>query len=190
MSEYTRSYTARRNNIDNQPPEALLPIITNLFENVVQLVRDEFGPTRINSGYRSEQLNKVVGGSARSQHCLGEAVDLEVRGISNKLVADWIIDNWNEGYAITSATYGNGVWAITMTQGSKLGAQTWKTETTYPFDWIKERADKGYSITTISYGDGMWLLVMSKNETNTTNRSSTQYRDVPIDWILRNVIAN
>ena len=93
MSEYTRSYTARRNNIDNQPPEALLPIITNLFENVVQLVRDEFGPTRINSGYRSEQLNKVVGGSARSQHCLGEAVDLEVRGISNKLVADWIITN-------------------------------------------------------------------------------------------------
>ena len=109
---------------------------------------------------------------------------------SYEIPRDWIIDNWNEGYAITSATYGNGVWAITMTQGSKLGAQTWKTETTYPFDWIKERADKGYSITTISYGDGMWLLVMSKNETNTTNRSSTQYRDVPIDWILRNVIAN
>lgn len=101
---------------------------------------------------------------------------------------DWIIDNWNENYAITSATYGNGVWALAMSKGSKLGAQSWKTETAYPFNWIKERADKGYSITTITYGDGMWLVVMSKNTTNTTNRSSSQYQDIPINWILLNTL--
>ncbi|MBO0329352.1 DUF7477 domain-containing protein [[Muricauda] lutisoli] len=99
---------------------------------------------------------------------------------------DWIIDNWNESYSITSATHGNGLWALTMSKGSKLGSQSWKTETTYPFEWIKERADKGYSITTITYGDGMWLVVMSKNATNTTNRSGSQYQDIPINWILNN----
>ncbi|WP_424988990.1 DUF7477 domain-containing protein [Flagellimonas sp.] len=99
---------------------------------------------------------------------------------------DWMIDSWNEDYAITSATYGNGLWALTMTKGSKLGAQTWKTDASYPFEWIKERAEKGYSITTITYGDGMWLVVMTKNPTNTTNRSSTQYTDLPISWILKN----
>jgi hypothetical protein len=97
-----------------------------------------------------------------------------------------MIDSWNEDYAITSATYGNGLWALTMTKGSKLGAQTWKTDASYPFEWIKERAGKGYSITTITYGDGMWLVVMTKNPTNTTNRSSTQYTDLPISWILKN----
>lgn len=106
---------------------------------------------------------------------------------SYEIPRDWIIDNWNESYAITSATHGNGVWALTMTKGSKLGAQTWKTGSTYPFKWIQERAEKGYSITTITYGDGKWLVVMSKNSTNTTNRSSTQYQDIPIDWILQNI---
>ncbi|RPG31431.1 MAG: hypothetical protein CBB72_012225 [Muricauda sp. TMED12] len=99
---------------------------------------------------------------------------------------DWIIDNWNENYAITSATYGNGLWALSMSKGSKLGAQSWKTQVEYPFEWIQERADKGYSITSITYGDGMWLVVMSKNPSNTTNRSSTSYQDIPVDWIMKN----
>ncbi|WP_437396787.1 DUF7477 domain-containing protein [Flagellimonas lutimaris] len=99
---------------------------------------------------------------------------------------DWIIDNWNENYAITSATYGNGLWALSMSKGSKLGAQTWKTQVEYPFEWIQERADKGYSITSMTYGDGMWLVVMSKNPSNTTNRSSTSYQDIPVDWIMKN----
>lgn len=99
---------------------------------------------------------------------------------------DWIIDNWNENYAITSATYGNGLWALSMSKGSKLGAQSWKTQVEYPFEWIQERADKGYSITHITYGNGMWLVVMSKNPSNTTNRSSTSYQDIPVDWIMKN----
>ena len=106
---------------------------------------------------------------------------------SVEIPRDWIIDNWNENYAITSATYGNGLWALTMSKGSKLGAQSWKTQTEYPFDWIKERTNKGYSITSITYGDNMWLVVMSKNGTSTTNRSSTQYDEIPLPWILNNI---
>lgn len=90
MAEYTKSSTAIRNNIDNQPPESMIPIIENLFKVVVQPVRDKFGPTRINSGYRSPALNKQIGGSSKSQHCFGEAVDIEVMGTSNAEVAMWI----------------------------------------------------------------------------------------------------
>ncbi|WP_318311365.1 DUF7477 domain-containing protein [Flagellimonas crocea] len=105
---------------------------------------------------------------------------------SYEIPRDWIIDNWNEDYAITSASHGDGLWAITMSKGSSLGAQTWKTQVEYPFEWIKERATKGYAITSITHGDGMWLVVMSKTPDNTTNRSSTQYMDIPLNWILSN----
>jgi hypothetical protein len=64
-----------------------------LFENVVQKVRDNFGPTVINSGYRGPALNEAVGGSSRSQHCKGEAVDIECPGVPNADVAQWIVDN-------------------------------------------------------------------------------------------------
>ena len=47
----------------------------------------------VDSGYRGEELNKAVGGSSRSQHCKGEAVDLECPGTSNYDVAKWIEDN-------------------------------------------------------------------------------------------------
>lgn len=66
---------------------------TALFRNVVQKVRDQFGVTVINSGYRGEALNKAVGGSSTSQHCKGEAVDIECPGTSNYDVAKWIEDN-------------------------------------------------------------------------------------------------
>ena len=47
----------------------------------------------INSGYRGPDLNKAVGGSATSQHCKGQAVDIEVPGVANYDVAEWIKDN-------------------------------------------------------------------------------------------------
>jgi zinc D-Ala-D-Ala carboxypeptidase len=93
LTEYTKSQTALRKGIDNTPRGEHLEAAKTLFENVVQPVRDKFGPTTINSGYRCEVLNKAVGGSATSQHCNGEAVDLEVPGTSNAAVAEWIKDN-------------------------------------------------------------------------------------------------
>ena len=65
----------------------------SLFENVVQPVRDNFGVTVINSGYRGPKLNEAVGGSSKSQHCIGEAVDIECPGTSNYAVASWIEQN-------------------------------------------------------------------------------------------------
>ena len=78
LQEFTKSQTALRHGIDNTPGEEHLLSAKSLFENVVQPVRDNFGVTVINSGYRGPKLNEAVGGSSKSQHCKGEAVDIAV----------------------------------------------------------------------------------------------------------------
>ena len=93
LIEFTKSQTALRMGIDNTPNDEHLANAKKLFENVVQAVRENFGPTIINSGYRGPELNKAIGGSERSQHCKGEAVDIEVPGVSNFEVAEYIRDN-------------------------------------------------------------------------------------------------
>lgn len=93
LAEFTRSQTATRRGIDNTPKGQHLEAAKTLFEKVVQPIRDHFGITRLNSGYRSPALNEAVGGSKTSQHCQGEAADLECPGHSNYEVAKWIEDN-------------------------------------------------------------------------------------------------
>lgn len=79
--------------IDNTPEGEHLEAAKVLFEKVVQPIREHFGPTVLNSGYRGPKLNEAVGGSAKSQHCKGQAVDLEVPGVANADIAQWIVDN-------------------------------------------------------------------------------------------------
>jgi|TARA_A100001011_G_scaffold205016_1_gene213175 zinc D-Ala-D-Ala carboxypeptidase len=93
LQEYTKSQTALRLGIDNNPSEEHLIKTKTLFDKVVQPVRDHFGVTVINSGYRGIKLNEAIGGSLNSQHCKGEAVDIECPGTSNYDVAIWIKDN-------------------------------------------------------------------------------------------------
>jgi len=93
LTEYTKSQTALRMGIDNTPNDHHLASAKLLFEQVVQPVRDNFGPTVINSGYRGPELNAAIGGAATSQHCRGEAVDIECPGIPNHEVAEWIQNN-------------------------------------------------------------------------------------------------
>ena len=93
LKEFTKSMTATRLGIDNTPQGEHLVAAQELFTQVVQHVRDHFGITRINSGYRSPALNEAVGGSSRSQHCKGQAVDLECDKADNLVVAQWIRDN-------------------------------------------------------------------------------------------------
>ena len=92
LTEYTKSQTALRQGIDNTPNEEHLEKAKLLFANVVQPVRNHFGPTVINSGYRGPALNEAIGGSTNSQHCKGEAVDIECPGVPNWEVAKFIED--------------------------------------------------------------------------------------------------
>ena len=93
MAEFTKSQTAERKGIDNTPEGEHLDAAKALFENVVQPVREFFGPTVINSGYRSPELNEAVGGSSKSQHCKGQAADIEIPGTPNADIAEWIVEN-------------------------------------------------------------------------------------------------
>ena len=93
VAEYIKSQTATRHGIDNSLSEEHLENAKKLFANVVQPIREKFGVTIITSGYRSPDLNAKIGGSSKSQHCKGQAVDLERLKESNADVAMWIENN-------------------------------------------------------------------------------------------------
>lgn len=94
LAELTRSPTAERRGISNRPTPEHIENMKNVCEKILEPVRAHFGkPVRINSSYRSPDLNKAIGGASKSQHCNGEAVDFEIMGVSNKAVADWVGDN-------------------------------------------------------------------------------------------------
>ena len=94
LQELTRSTTAQRRGISNNPTPEHLENMKYVCEQILEPVRAHFGkPVTINSSYRSPALNAAVGGSSRSQHCNGQAVDFEIQGVSNKELADWVADN-------------------------------------------------------------------------------------------------
>lgn len=99
LGELTPSSTAKRLGIKNNPTPAHLECLKLLATNVLDKVREHFGkPIWISSGYRCKALNDVTpGSSATSQHCSGEAADLDQdskgTGVSNKMVFDYIKDH-------------------------------------------------------------------------------------------------
>ena len=94
LPELVKSSTAERLGISNMPDSAqTLVNLVNVANHILQPVRDQFGPIRVNSGYRGLPLNKAVGGSKTSQHCKGEAADFESSRIGNYKLACWCRDN-------------------------------------------------------------------------------------------------
>jgi hypothetical protein len=91
LSEFTKSELATRKGLDNTPDAFITRRLKDLCEKVLQPLRDKLNqPIIVNSGYRSPAVNKLVGGSDKSQHCLGQAADIEVPGMSNKALAEFI----------------------------------------------------------------------------------------------------
>jgi zinc D-Ala-D-Ala carboxypeptidase len=100
LAEVTRSESAKRRGISNMPTPAHIENFKLLAENIFEPIREHFGkPIHISSGYRSDALNKAIGGSKTSQHCTGEAIDIDMdgsaNGVTNKMVFDYIKDNLN-----------------------------------------------------------------------------------------------
>lgn len=94
LEELIKSETAIRRGINNTPSASVVENLQQLVTNVLQPVRDRFGPIVITSGYRSAQLNVAIGGSATSDHVLGMAADVEVIGLDNKVLAQYIQNNF------------------------------------------------------------------------------------------------
>jgi zinc D-Ala-D-Ala carboxypeptidase len=91
LNELTKSDTAIRHDIDNTPSMQVIENLQDLVDNVLQPLREKFGPIVVTSGYRSPAVNKAIGGSPTSDHCLGYAADFEA-SIDNRELAIYIRD--------------------------------------------------------------------------------------------------
>ena len=99
LAEVTKSATAKRRGISNDPTIDHLENLKAVAENIFQPMRDYFKvPITISSGYRSKELNDQIGGSLASQHSKGEALDIDCSphsGLSNREVFDYIREHTN-----------------------------------------------------------------------------------------------
>jgi D-alanyl-D-alanine dipeptidase len=97
LAEFTRSNTAKRAGINNMPTVAHQENLKLLCAKVLEPIREHFArPIFLSSGYRSAALNKITkGASSSSQHCSGEAVDIDMDAteVTNKQIFDYIKEN-------------------------------------------------------------------------------------------------
>lgn len=94
LKELTDSDTAKKKGLDNTPTLQVIENLTVLAEKILQPVRDHYGKSvKVNSGYRSPEVNASVGGSKTSDHCKGQAADIEINGVANGDLAEWVSKN-------------------------------------------------------------------------------------------------
>ena len=107
LRELTRSQTADRLDIDNTPPESVMPKLRALAYCILEPVRERFGSFSPSSGYRCPDLERVLTGDAWlrrgfdsfedylavKSHPRGEAADFEVPGVDNLTLARWMQTN-------------------------------------------------------------------------------------------------
>ena len=94
LAELTKSQTATRKGIDNNPTLEHIENLTELCVQILEPTRRNFStPMVITSGYRSEELCEAIGSKTTSQHAKGEAADFEMFGVDNKELAKYIKNN-------------------------------------------------------------------------------------------------
>lgn len=94
LEEMIKSETAMRRDMDNTPGDAEIANLKTLAEKVLQPVRNHYAKgVKVNSGFRHPEVNAAVGGSKTSDHCKGQAADIEIPGVANADLAQWIVDN-------------------------------------------------------------------------------------------------
>ena len=100
LQELTKSDTAIRKGIDNEPNADQIDKLKTLCEKVLQPVRDHFGRVKVTSGYRSPELCVAIGSSERSQHARGQAADFECHTVDNKQLFEWVTNELDYDQAI------------------------------------------------------------------------------------------
>jgi hypothetical protein len=101
LAEVVKSNTAKRLGINNNPTPEHLENLKLVAKHIFQPIREHFKkPINVSSGYRSKALNDATPGSSpTSQHCTGEALDLDQddmnTGVTNKMVFEFIKNNLN-----------------------------------------------------------------------------------------------
>lgn len=91
LHEMIKSETALRHNLDNTPGDTEIENLRMLCEQILQPLRNAYGRgIKVNSGFRHPNVNAAVGGSKTSDHCRGQAADIEIPGIPNGDLAEYI----------------------------------------------------------------------------------------------------
>ena len=94
FEEATMSPTALRLKIKNEPNEAEYTAMVMVANYCFEKARAVFGPIKVNSFFRSKELNKAIGGATTSHHCLGSAIDMSLGSRSkNKELFEWCKDH-------------------------------------------------------------------------------------------------
>lgn len=95
LYELCKSDTAKKQNIDNFPTWEVVDNLKRIVEEILDPLREWYGkPINVNSGYRSQKLNKAVGGVNNSFHLTGCGVDIDANNTAeNKKLFDYIKDN-------------------------------------------------------------------------------------------------
>ena len=94
LSEMTKSETALRHGMENTPNQEQISNMQLLAVKVLQPVRDHYKRgVKVNSGFRHPDVNAAVGGSRTSDHTRGMAADIEIPGVANAELAEWIQQN-------------------------------------------------------------------------------------------------
>ena len=94
LEELTKSDTGLRLGLDNEPNDEQLANLVALCECVLQPVRDHFGKgVKVNSGLRTLAVNRAIGSKDTSDHTKGMAADIEIPGVANAELAQWIVNN-------------------------------------------------------------------------------------------------
>ena len=133
LDELTVSQTAMRRGLDNTPPREAMECLFSLVHNVLDPLRIALGkPLGVTSGYRSEEINRLVGGSPTSDHRLGRAADvhqpeMSVRGLMRFVIArnlpfDQMIDEFGRWMHIS---FREGRNRQQLLQARRINGQTW-----------------------------------------------------------------
>ena len=96
--ELTASTTADQLGLDNTPDLAARLNLIKLAREILEPIRAEFGAIRVNSAYRSPEVNEAIGGSSTSKHMLGLAAAItayDYPNVTNDDIATWL---WDNGY--------------------------------------------------------------------------------------------
>ena len=128
LNELTKSETGTRNGISNTPSPLVIEKLQALTDNILQPLRDKFGPVIVTSGYRSPEINKAVGGSSTSHHCFGYAADFSVLSMDNRELAIYIRDELAEFTQLILEFYDEGIsdsgWVHCSYDAADLKCQT------------------------------------------------------------------
>jgi len=110
LSELLVSETAARKGLSNAPPDGYVERLQQVAQDLLEPVRQRFGPVHVTSGYRSPAVNAAIGGSATSAHCEGFAADFVplTAGVTLKAIVEWCIANLDLPF--DQVIYETGAW--------------------------------------------------------------------------------